>query len=75
MAQLLPFKAIRPSVEFQNIIPALPYDVFNRKEAKYFVEKYPHSFLAIDRPETQFADDFDMYSQTAYDKASELLQK
>lgn len=75
MACLKPFKAIRPAQNFQEIIPALPYDVYNRAEAKDFVNKNPHSFLSIDRPETQFDDSFDMYSQSAYDKARDLLQK
>lgn len=75
MASLKPFKSIRPSLDFQEIIPALPYDVYNREEAKKFVDKHPHSFLAIDRPETNFDADFDMYSQESYNKAKELIDK
>ena len=75
MAKILPFKAVRPSKEYESIIPALPYDVYNRAEAKEFVSKEPHSFLAIDRPETQFGDDFDMYSKEAYQKAAEMLKE
>ena len=74
MATVRPFKGVRPSKDFENIIPALPYDVYSRKEAKEFVNKYPHSFLAIDRPETQFEDNFDMYSKECYDKASSMLR-
>ena len=73
MAKIYPFRAVRPSKEYENVIPALPYDVYSRAEAKAVVDKAPHSFLAIDRPETQFGDDFDMYSQAAYDKAFEML--
>lgn len=75
MAKINPFKAIRPSMEYERIIPALPYDVYNRAEAKEVVDKEPHSFLAIDRPETQFGPDFDMYSQEAYDKAASMLRE
>ena len=75
MAKINPFRAIRPSKEYENIIPALPYDVYSRAEAKQVVEKAPHSFLAIDRPETQFGDDFDMYSKEAYEKASSMLRE
>ena len=61
MAQIFPFKAVRPSKEYADIIPALPYDVYSRAEAKAEVSKHPHSFLAIDRPETNFDDNnFDM---------------
>ena len=73
MAVIKPFTAIRPSAEKADRIAALPYDVYNRQEAKEAVKGNPDSFLNIDRPETQFPDNFDMYSQKAYDKAKELL--
>ena len=75
MAKIFPFKAVRPSAEYADIIPALPYDVYSRKEAKEVVKKSPHSFLAIDRPETQFDDDFDMYSDACYQKAADMLHE
>ena len=75
MAIINPFRAIRPSKEYERIIPALPYDVYNRAEAKEVVDKAPHSFLAIDRPETQFGPEFDMYSKEAYEKASSMLRE
>jgi len=73
MAVIKPFCAIRPKEGLEDKIAALPYDVYNRAEAKEAVKNNPLSFLNIDRPETQFSDDFDMYSDEAYDKASELL--
>ena len=73
MATINPFSAFRPNNDIVREVAALPYDVYNRAEAKEFVKDKPHTFLRIDRPETNFDDDFDMYSQTAYDKASELL--
>ena len=73
MAIVRPFAGYRPDKQVVNKVAALPYDVYNRQEAKAEVEKEPQSFLRIDRPETNFGDDFDMYSQEAYDKASELL--
>ncbi len=73
MAEIKPFAAIRPSAEKADKIAALPYDVYNRQEAKEAVKGNPDSFLNIDRPETQFEDDFDMYSEEAYQKAKELL--
>lgn len=73
MANIRPFKALRPKEGLEDKIAALPYDVYNRKEAKEVVKGNPLSFLNIDRPETQFDDDFDMYSDESYAKASELL--
>jgi len=54
-------------------VSALPYDVFSRKEAYEEVKKNPESFLAIDRPETQFAEDYDMYAPEVYQKAHDML--
>ncbi|MBQ4576462.1 MAG: DUF1015 family protein, partial [Firmicutes bacterium] len=46
-----PFKSIRPNQEVVSRVAALPYDVYNRKEACAVVEREPMSFLAIDRAE------------------------
>ena len=75
MARIIPFKAIRPTEEEAAVIAALPYDVYNRQEAYEKVKEQPGSFLAIDRPETQFAPDIDMYSPEVYAKASSMLQQ
>lgn len=73
MADIKPFKAYRPVEDKASEIASLPYDVFNRKEAYEKVQKNPHTFLAIDRPETQFAEDYDMYSDEVYKKAHDML--
>ena len=73
MADIKPFKAYRPASGLEEKIASLPYDVFNRQEAYEKVQRKPDSFLAIDRPETQFAPDQDMYAQEVYDKAKEML--
>lgn len=73
MAKIIPFKGIRPSKERAANIAALPYDVYNRKEAKEIVAKNPESFLAIDRAETNFSDDVDTYDEVVYQKAHDLL--
>ena len=73
MAKIIPFKGIRPSKERAANIAALPYDVYNRKEAKEIVAKNPESFLAIDRAETNFSDDVDTYDELVYQKAHDLL--
>jgi len=73
MALIVPFKAIRPAKEEAQVIAALPYDVYSRKEAYDKVQKAPKSFLAIDRPETQFSEDVDMYSDAVYNKAASML--
>lgn len=73
MADIRPFRAIRPAKGKEEIIASLPYDVFNRKEAYEKVKRNPESFLAIDRPETQFPEDHDMYAKEVYEKAHDML--
>lgn len=73
MANIRPFYGIRPRVDIAHRVAALPYDVYNREEARAEAEKDALSFLNIDRPETQFAKDQDMYADKVYKKAGELL--
>ena len=62
MPKVTPFRAIRPDVKVVDKVAALPYDVYNRKEACEVVKGNPLSFLNIDRAETQFGDDVDTYA-------------
>lgn len=73
MADIKPFVCVHPSEGYFEKVAALPYDVYHRAEAKSFVEGRPCSFLNIDRPETQFPDDQDMYADIVYQKAAELF--
>lgn len=73
MANIKPFLCIRPAEAQASRIAALPYDVYNRQEAKQEVEREPLSFLRIDRPETNFADDVDLYEEKVYQRAHDLL--
>ncbi len=73
MAKIKPFMAYRPESERAADIAALPYDVYSREEACKVVEKNPDSFLAIDRAETQFSADVDIYDERVYAKAHEML--
>ena len=70
-----PFKSIRPAEEVVARVAALPYDVYNRKEACEVVSKEPMSFLAIDRAETQFSADVSTYAPEVYDKARQMLDE
>lgn len=75
MADIRPFRCVRPAADLASQVAALPYDVYSRKEAKEAVKDDPLSFLNIDRPETQFPDDFDMYDSRVYEKAREMLEE
>lgn len=75
MADIRPFEAIRPAKEYAKKIAALPYDVYSREEAKEAVKGKDDTFLRIDRAETNFDYDIDLYSDKVYAKANELLQE
>ena len=75
MAKIRAFKALRPTAEMADKIAALPYDVYSSSEARRIVEENPFSFLKIDRAETQFPEDVDMYSRQVYEKAASTLRE
>ena len=75
MAEIRAFAALRPAKGLEDKIAALPYDVYNRKEAKRVVRSNPLSFLAIDRAETQFPDSVDTYDDCVYEKARDMLDE
>ena len=75
MAKINPFRAIRPRDDLAECIAALPYDVYNREEARVAVSGDEYTFLRIDRPETQFPVDYDMYAPEVYEKAREMLDQ
>lgn len=73
MATVKPFVCVRPKAELASRVAALPYDVYNRKEAKEAALRDPLSFLNIDRAESNLPDDVDTYDSIVYQKAKELL--
>ncbi len=73
MAKVKPFVCVRPKSELASRVAALPYDVYNRAEAKEVALKDPLSFLNIDRPESNLPDSVDTYDPMVYAKAKELL--
>ena len=74
MATVKPFIGIRPNVDIAHRVAALPYDVYNRQEAKHEIEREPLSFLKVDRAETSFPETVDIYDARVYNKAKELLK-
>ena len=74
MAIVKPFQCVRPNKEEASLVAALPYDVYNRKEACQITAGNPKSFLNIDRPETQFSQDVDIYDDCVYEKAAAMLK-
>ncbi len=71
----LPFACLRPVPEKAAEFASLPYDVFSREEAADYVAAHPTSFLAIDRPETAFSPDHDMYADDVYASGRRILEE
>ena len=69
MAVFRGFRAYRPSEDKQALIPALPYDVMNKQEARETVKGNPYSFLHVDKAEIDLPDSTDIYSDEVYEKA------
>lgn len=74
MAQIRPFKALRPTSELAEKVASRPYDVLNSTEAKEEAKGNPFSFLHITKAEIDLPDGIDLHSQPVYDKAKENLQ-
>lgn len=74
MATIKPFECLRPNEAVASRVAALPYDVYDREEAKAKVAEDELTFLRIDRAETQFPDSVDTYDPIVYRKAKELLE-
>lgn len=73
MAIFRGFKAFRPALDKQELIPALPYDVMNSDEAREMVKDNPFSFLHIDKAEVDLPLSTDIYDDVVYEKAKENL--
>ena len=74
MAVFQAFCALRPAADKAERVAALPYDVVSREEARIIGEKYPDSFLHVDRAEMDLPADTDLYDSSVYEKARENLQ-
>ena len=74
MAQVKPFKGIRPDPKYVQRVSSLPYDVYSEKEAREVVARNPMSFLKIVRPETCFPKGVDIYSDKVYERAKKLIE-
>ena len=75
MAQIKPFKALRPRQDIAEQLASRPYDVLNSTEAKEEAKGNPVSFLHITKAEIDLPDGTDLHSQAVYDKAKENLQR
>ena len=73
MAQIRPFRGVRPLNDLAAQIIAPPYDVLSEDEARAIAEPNPKSFLHVTRPEVDLAQGVDPHGPAAHAKARENL--
>ncbi len=73
MANISPFKALRPRPELARQVASRPYDVLNSKEAREEAVGNPYTFLHITKSEIDLPDDIDIHSAPVYEKAKENI--
>ena len=73
MSLVVPFRALRPKIEFVRRVAALPYDVFRVEEARQQVKDNPLSFLRIEKAECSLPDQLVEDEKMVSDRAKENL--
>ncbi|NIA23434.1 MAG: DUF1015 family protein [Proteobacteria bacterium] len=68
MANIKPFKGLRPEKKYASKIASPPYDVISSKEARKYVKNNPISFLHVVKPEIDLPENTDIYSDAVYQK-------
>lgn len=75
MADVKPFRGVRPLEKLVEKIASPPYDVINSVEARRMVQGNEYSFLHITKPEVDLPVDTDLYDDAVYEKAAENLKR
>lgn len=75
MAQVRPFRGLRPDPKLAEKVAAPPYDVLNSEEARKMASGNPYSFLHVNKPEIDLPADTDVYSVAVYTKGAENLRR
>ena len=73
MANIKPFKALRPQAQLAKLVASRPYDVLSSAEAKIEAQGNPASFLHITKSEIDLTETVDVHAQEVYDQAKENL--
>lgn len=75
MVKVRKFKGYIPPKDKVDKVISPPYDVLDTKEARAMAGDNPMSFLRCNKPEIEFPDSTDPYSQQIYERARDNLQK
>jgi uncharacterized protein (DUF1015 family) len=74
VAQLFPFRALRPAAAAAAQVAAVPYDVVNVEEARALAEGNQLSFLHVTRSEIDLPADVHPYDDAVYRRAAANLE-
>ena len=74
MANITPFRGLRPTRQLAAEVATLPYDVVNVAEAREF-KKSPYNFYHVTRSEIDLPENVDVHSTQVYEKAKENLDE
>ncbi len=74
MANIKPFKALRPQADLAEKLASRPYDVLSRSEAVEEAKDNPYSFLHITRPDIDLPANTDPHDPLVYEKAKKSLE-
>jgi uncharacterized protein (DUF1015 family) len=75
MAQIKPFAALRPRLDWAATICELPYDVMSSAEARDVAKGNPRSFLHVSKPEIDLPAAVDIYDPQVYAKGRENFKR
>ena len=75
MAEIRPFRGVRPADALAGDLIAPPYDVLDRAEARAILAANPRSFLAVTRADATLPDETDAHSAPVYAAARANLDR
>jgi len=73
MANIRPFKALRPHAQLAKQVASQPYDVLSSAEAKLEAQGNHSTFLHITKSEIDLGDTVDVHSAAVYEQAKDNL--
>ena len=74
MADLYPFRGVRPTKKLAHLLCTPPYDVVSTAEARTYADGNRHSFFRISRPEIDFPLGTDEHADLVYAKGRSNLE-
>ena len=75
MADVRPFRGLRPKPDLISKVASPPYDVVTTEEARAMAKGNPHSFLRVIRSEIDMDPGTDPHGDSVYQRARENLHK